>query len=208
MQLRHATALTSVEYITEQAWRTASLERCPLHPEGGCGLARHTTYARVEPAGMQVARYYCPNGHTTFSLLPDCLASRLSSTLAEVEQVVVAAEAAPSLEQAAVQLRPDIETQGGVRWVRRRLGPVRIALLALATLLPEALGGAGVPTLTALGVTLGPELPALVRLRELAGAQLRSLPPPLGLGPRTEPRRSHRHAFQHEAGPDPPGGRR
>lgn len=208
MQLRHATALTSDEYITEQAWRTATLERCPLHPEGGCGLSRHTAYERVEPAGMQVARYYCPKGHTTFSLLPDCLASRLSSTLVEVEQVVVTAEAAPSLEQAAVQLRPDIETQGGVRWVRRRLGPVRIALLAIATLLPETLGSAGVPTLTGLGVTLGPEIPALVRLRELAGAQLRSLPPPLGLGPRTEPRRSRRHAFQHEAGPDPPGARR
>jgi hypothetical protein len=208
VQLRHRTALTSDEYVSEQAWRTATLESCPLHPEGGCGLARHTAYARVEPAGMHVARYYCPTAHTTFSLLPDCLASRLSSTLAEVERVVVVAEAAPSLEQAAVELRPDIETQGGVRWLRRRLGPVRVALLALATLLPEVLGGDGVPTLTALGVTLGAEIPALVRLRELAGAQLRSLPPPLGLGPRSEPRRARRHAFQHEAGPDPPDGRR
>lgn len=208
MQLRQATALTSDEYVTEQAWRTATLEGCPLHPEGGCGFARHTAYERVEPPGMQVARYYCPKGHTTFSLLPDCLASRLSSTLAEVEEVVVAAEAAPSLEQAAVELRPDIETQGGVRWVRRRLGPVRIALLAVATLLPEVLGGDGVPTLTALKATLGGEVPALVRLRELAGVQLRSLPPPLGLGPRTERRRSRRHLFQHEAGPDPPGDRR
>jgi hypothetical protein len=206
VQLRHATTLTSEEYVTEQAWRTATLERCPLHLEGGCGLAPHTTYERVEPAGMQVARYYCAKGHTTFSLLPDCLASRLPSTLAEVERVVVAAEAAPSLEQAAVELRPDIETQGGVRWVRRRLRPVRIALLAMATLLPGVLGGAGVPTLTALQARLGTEIPALVRLRELAGAQLRSLPPPLGLGPRTERRRSRRHAFQHEAGPDPPGG--
>lgn len=208
MQLRHATALTSAEYITEQAWRTATLESCPLHPEGGCGLARHTTYARVEPAGTQVARYYCRKGHTTFSLLPDCLASRLPSTLAEVEQVVITAEAAPSLEHAAVELRPDIETQGGVRWVRRRLVPVRIALLAIATLLPEVVGGHGVPTLTALKATLGAEIPALVRLRELTSVQLRSLPPPLGLGPRTEPRRSRRHAFQHEAGPDPPGDRR
>ena len=157
---------------------------------------------------MQVARYYCPKGHMTFSLLPDCLASRLSSTLAEVEEVVVTAEAAPNLEQAAVELRPDIETQGGVRWVRRRLGPVRIALLAIATLLPAVVGGDGVPTLTALGVRLGVEIPALVRLREIAGVQLRSLPSPLGLGPRTEPRRSRLHAFQHEAGADPPGRRR
>jgi len=157
---------------------------------------------------MQVARYYCPKGRTTFSLLPDCLASRLSSTLEEVERVVITAEAAPSLEQAAVKLRPDIETQGGVRWVRRRLGPVRVALLALATLLPEVIGGDGVPTLKALGARLGGEVAALVRLRELAGAQLRSLPSPLGFGPRPEPRRSRLEAFQHEAGADPPGGRR
>ena len=153
---------------------------------------------------MRVARFYCPKGRTTFSLLPDCLASRLSSTLAEVEQVVLAAEAAPSLEHAAEQLRPDIETQGGVRWVRRRLGPVRVALLALATLLPVALGTAGVPTLTAVQASLGGASLVLVQLREIAGVQLRSLPPPLGLGPRTEPRRSRRNAFQHETGPDPP----
>src|SRR5215813_2143055 len=74
VQLRHPTALTSDQYVTEQAWRTATLERCPLHPEESCGFARHTTYSRVEPPGMQVARYYCRRGHTTFSLLPDCLA--------------------------------------------------------------------------------------------------------------------------------------
>lgn len=156
---------------------------------------------------MRVARFYCPTGRTTFSLLPDCLASRLSSTLAEVEQVVLVAEAAPTLEQAAVQLRPDIETQGGVRWVRRRLGPVRVALLALATLLPLVLGVLGEPpTLAAAQATAGK--PVLVRLRDLAGEQLRSLPPPLGLGPRTAPRRSRQNVFQHETGPDPPGGHR
>lgn len=207
MQLRHATALTSEQYATQQAWRTATLERCPLHALGGCGLARHTPYARVEPPGMLVCRYYCPTGHTTFSLLPDCLASRLSSTLPEVAEVVMAAEASPSLEAAAKQLRPDIETQGGVRWIRVRLAPIRIALLALATLLPDALSG-GVPTLTAFAAALDAPTSALAELRELAGEQLRSLPPPLGLGPRTQPRRSRQHAFQHEAGADPPGGRR
>jgi hypothetical protein len=206
VQLRHRTALTSDQYVIQQAWRTATLEHCPLHPEGGCGLARHTTYARVEPPGMQVARYYCSKGHTTFSLLPDCLASRLSSTLAEVEQVVVAAEQAPSIEQAAVELRPDIEMQGAVRWLRRRLGPVRVALLAIVTLFPLTLWGIGVPTLTQVRSVLGG--PALARLREVAGVQLRSLPPPLGLGPRTHPRRSRRDRFQHEAGADPPWDRR
>jgi len=155
---------------------------------------------------MQVARYYCAKGHTTFSLLPDCLASRLSSTLAEVEQVVVVAEGAPSLEQAAAEVRPDIEMQGAVRWLRRRLGPVRVALLAIVTLLPLTLWAAGVPTLTQVRSVLGG--PTLARLREIVGAQLGSLPPPLGLGPRTRPRRSRQDRFQHEAGADPPGDRR
>jgi hypothetical protein len=42
---------------------------------------------------MQVARWYCPTGHTTFSLLPDCLASRLSGTLDADEEVVAAVDA-------------------------------------------------------------------------------------------------------------------
>lgn len=198
--------MTSEEYVTEQGWRTATLERCPLHPRG-CDLARHTPYARVEPAGMRVARFYCRAGHTTFSLLPDCLASRLSSTLSEVERVVVAAEGAASLEEAAAKLRPEIETQGGVRWVRRRLGPVRVALLAIATLLPERIGNVGSPTLAGVAAKLGSARPALVDLREIASAHLRSLPPPLGFGPRTVPRRSRQNVFQHEAGADPPRGR-
>ena len=206
MQLRHATALTSDQYVTQQAWQTASLERCPLHPQGGCGFAKHTAYRRVEPPGMQVARYYCPTGHATFSLLPDCLASRLSSTLAEVEQVVVVAERAPTVEQAAGQLRPDIEMQGAVRWVRRRLGPVRVALLAIVTLMAPSFGNVA-PTIAGLQTALGSG-PVLVRLRDVAGIQLRSLPPPLGLGPRSRPRRSRPNAFQHEAGADPPGSRR
>lgn len=155
---------------------------------------------------MQVARYYCPTGHTTFSLLPDCLASRLSSTLAEVEQVVVVAEKAPTVEQAARQLRPDIQTQGAVRWLGRRARPVRVALLAMVTLMAPTLGNV-TPTLTALRAALGTET-VLAGLRDVAGTQLRSLPPPLGFGPRTQPRRSPEYAFQHEAGADPPRERR
>jgi hypothetical protein len=154
---------------------------------------------------MRVARYYCAAGRRTFSLLPDCLASRLSSTLAEVEQVVIAVEAAPTLAQAAVKLRPDIGMQGALRWVRRRLRPVRVALLAIATLLPGALSETGVPPLGAVQAKLG--RPALVALRGVAAPWLRSLPPPLGFGPRTRGRRSHRRGLQHETGPDPPGNR-
>ena len=73
--------------VRAQAWRDASLERCPNHPHGGCSFARHGTYARKTPRGTRIARWYCPESHTTFSLLPDCLAARLPGTLDEVEQV-------------------------------------------------------------------------------------------------------------------------
>ncbi|MCC6338013.1 MAG: hypothetical protein IT380_28975 [Myxococcales bacterium] len=129
--------------------------RCPEHPEGGCGFARHTAYARVEPPGMWIARWYCPEAHLTFSLLPDCLASRLSSTLGEVEDVADAVEQrAGSLEAVAEQLRPDIEAQGAVRWVRRRVAAVAVALKALKGLLPDVLGSVA-PTLVEVRAALG-----------------------------------------------------
>ena len=94
-------SVTSEGYVTEQGWRTATLERCPLHREGGCGLARHGSYPRVRPAGIRVARFWCPKAGVTISLLPDFLASRLSGTLAELEAVVEVAEGARSEEAAA-----------------------------------------------------------------------------------------------------------
>jgi hypothetical protein len=112
VQLRYETGLTSDEYVSRQAWRKASLPRCPNHPWGGCSLARHGTYRRKTPAGTQIARWYCAESHTTFSLLPDCLAARLPGTLDELESIVAAAEQAPSLEAAANVLRLDIELPG------------------------------------------------------------------------------------------------
>ena len=38
----------------------------PNHPHGGCSLARHGTYARKTPRGARIARWYCPESHTTF----------------------------------------------------------------------------------------------------------------------------------------------
>jgi hypothetical protein len=115
VQLRFETSFTSKEYVTHQAWRDATLERCPLHPAGGCSFARHGTYERVNPPGTQVPRWYCPEGHCTFSLLADCFAARLSGSLQEVEAVVVAAEQAASREAAADELRLDIELPGALR---------------------------------------------------------------------------------------------
>ena len=51
--------------------------------------------------GTRIARWYCPESHTTISLLPDCLAARLPGELDELEAVVAHAEQATSLGAAA-----------------------------------------------------------------------------------------------------------
>jgi hypothetical protein len=204
--VRYATTLTSEQYVTQQAWRTASLERCPLHPEGGCGLGGHGSYRRVRPAGVRVARLRCPKAGVTISLLPDFLAARLSGTLAEVEQAVEVAEGAGSREQAAGQVRRADE-EGAVtlpsalRWLRRRLAPVRAALLALVTLLPELSGCA--PTLAAVRERLEVR-EALVALRALAEGVLPALAAPLGFRARAARVTRAPPEPPHEVGPDPP----
>lgn len=203
VQLRFRTGLCSEEYVKQKAWLSASLERCPLHPEGGCGFARHTPYARVEPPGALIARWYCPAGQTTFSLLPDCLASRLSSTLAEVEQVAAKVESSDeAVEAIAAKLRPDIGQQGAVRWVRRRMMAAAVALLAAKGLRPELLAGAR-PTIESFRAALGVEhvLPAL---RELVDSQLPALPAPVGFRPREHPDESGVRRRQQGTGADPP----
>jgi len=203
VQLRHPTKLTSEEYVKQEAWRSASLEQCPLHPEGGCGLARHTPYARVEPAGMWISRWYCAEGQTTFSLLPDCLASRLSSTLTAVEEVARAVEEREgSVEEVAQRLRPEIGVQGALRWVRRRVVAARQALSALKGLRPDLLAEVA-PTLVAVGAALSLKA-VLVAVRELSGAQLSSLSPCVGLGPRPERGDKGRSHRQQGTGADPP----
>jgi hypothetical protein len=203
VQLRFECSLTGGEYVSEEGWRNASLPRCPLHPQGGCGFARHGTYARVSPPGTRVARWYCPAGHRTFSLLPDCLAARLSGTLAEVEAVVRAVEQAPGLEAACGQLRLDIELPGAQRWVRRRVQAVHASLHLLRGLLPERF--AHCPTsVTAFARHLGAG-EVLGALRDIAAAFLQRLPPPLGFFPRHPPGGGRGRARQHRVGADPPG---
>jgi hypothetical protein len=135
VQLRDPSPLTSEAYVAQQAWRHARLTQCPRHPAGGCGFARHGTYARRRPAGMRIARHYCPTAQETFSLLPDCLASRFPGARSTPSKRVVAqVESARSIEAAADALRPDIVLPSAVRWVRRRLTLVRATLLAVVTL--------------------------------------------------------------------------
>ena len=202
MQLRFECSLTGEGYVRQEAWRDASLPRCPLHPKGGCGFARHGTYERVSPPGTLIARWYCPAGHRTFSLLPDCLAARLSGTLSEVEAVVRAAEQAAGLEAACNELRLDIELPGALRWIRRRVQGVHASLHLLKGLLPE-LFAACPATLTAFAAHLGVG-EVLGALRQIAAAFLRRLPAPLGFVPRRTPGGGRDHARQHRVGADPP----
>lgn len=206
MQLRYKTGLTSEEYVSRQGWRDASLSRCPLHPGGGCGFARHGTYSRCDPPGTRIARWYCPQGHRTFSLLPDCLAARLAGTLAAVEGVVLAVEQATSLEAAADQLRPEVELPGAIRWTRRRVRRVHAALRVLRGLDPVRFEGWPL-TLGAWRMRLG-LAPVLPTLRAIAADYLHELPAPLGLRPLPDIGGESPPPAQHPMGPDPPRGLR
>jgi hypothetical protein len=202
VQLRFTCDLTGEEYVNQQGWQDATLQCCPLHPQGGCRFARHGTYERLSPPGTLIARWYCPEGHRTFSLLPDCLAARMPGTLAEVEEVVRAVEQAPSLEAACADQRPEIELPGVLRWVRRRVQPVQTALSLIKGLLPERFAACA-PTLSAFALCLGRD-GVLVALREIAAPYLTSLPAPLGFQPRDVQGGERLERAQHAAGPDPP----
>lgn len=204
VQLRFKTDLTGEQYVTQSAWLEASLPGCPLHPRGGCGFARHGTYPRASPAGALIARWYCPLGHRTFSLLPDCLAARLPGTLAELERIVERVERASSMEAAADGMRTDIELPGALRWIRRRVKATHRSLHLLKGLLPDPLA-AWSPTVSAFrqGLAVDELLP---RLREIADTHLPLLPPPLGFRPPPLAGGDPHSALQHDMGPDPPRG--
>ena len=182
MQLRYQTGLTGEQYVSDEAWREARLDRCPNHPSGECSFARHGVYERRTPAGTLIARWYCRESHQTFSLLPDCLAARLPGTLRRLEEVVAHAEQAPSLMKAADQIRRDgVQLAGAMRWVRRRVRLVQRVLRVVIGLLPRQLAGCRVE-ITACRQRLGTET-VLVSLRSLTERWLADLAAPLGFRP-------------------------
>ena len=203
MQLRYKTGLTGEQYVRAQAWRAARLERCPNHPHGGCSLARHGTYTRKTPRGTRIARWYCPESHTTISLLPDCLAARLPGELDELEAVVAHAEQAPSLAAAANALRRDaVELPGAMRWVERRVRLVHHVVSIVIGLLPEPLARC-IAEMGAVRARLETEA-ALRALRTLVAQQLPVLPAPLGFHPHRLGATNRTRARQHKMGSDPP----
>ena len=157
----------------------------------------------MDPPGTKIARWYCPQGHCTFSLLPDHLAARFPGTLSEIEAVVAAVERAPSVEAAANALRrDDVTLTTALRWVRRRVRLVHTVLVVVASLLPELCLGCS-PTVQSFRSRLACE-PVLVRLRGLTAVHLQGLPRPLGFRPRGSGGGGRKSTFQQHKGPDPP----
>lgn len=207
VQLRWKLGLTSEEYVSQEAWCSATLDRCPLHPKGGCGFHRLGTYGRAEPDGARVPRWYCPKRKQTFSLLADCFAARLPGSLRDIELVVDAVERLGAVEAAAHVVRGhDVLLPGAIRWTRRRLNAVRMTLVTLIGLMPERFLRCE-PTLASFRRALGVEL-VLPALREIAADHLAALPPPVGFAPHRRRVSRHKKGSQHSTGPDPPRSKR
>ena len=190
VQLRFAIEVTLEQYVAQEAWLTASLEHCPEHPSGGCGFASHGTYRRKWPIPCEVARWYCPTGGVTYSLLPDCLAARMTGTLEQAQQAAVAVDDGVPLQQAADRLRPPdedpnaIEPASAVQWMKRRHAAVLAGLLAVAGLMPEF--AATPATVDAFTGRLGTAM-VLIALRKVAAAHLQQVPAPIGFRSRSAP---------------------
>jgi hypothetical protein len=123
--------------------------------------------------------------------------------MVEMEQVVAAAEEAPSVEAAAEKLQPKTaDLPSAVRWVRRRVRGVHAALGCLVGLMPALFAGCE-PSVHAFREALGVAW-VLPVLREKAEPYLAQLPPPLGFGPQPMRRLLRPGAGQHYSGPDPP----
>ena len=204
MQLLYPIGLTGKQYVKARAWEYASLPVCPNHPHGGCSFAHHGTYARKTPRGCRVARWYCPESHMTFSLLPECLPARLPGTRRRLEEVVAEAERASSLAAVANAVRPDaVHLPGAMRWVRRRVERVHNALDVVRGMRPDLLGGCPAEV-AAVRVRLETSI-ALVVLRGALAEPLAAVPAPLGFYPHGLGVRNGRARIQQPKGPDPPG---
>jgi hypothetical protein len=131
------------------------------------------------------------------------LAARFPGTLAEIERVVEAVEAEPSLEAAAEVLRADpISLPSALRWIRRRVVPVRALLAVVIAMFPaEFLGCA--PRIAPLRERLG-RIGLLGSLRERAALHLQMLSSPLGFRHRGDRSGNPSRRTQQPMGPAPP----
>ncbi|MFZ5776037.1 MAG: hypothetical protein ACOY3Z_11195 [Thermodesulfobacteriota bacterium] len=201
MQLRYPTDLSAEEFARQPPEEYDTyLSRCPLHPQGGCGYARHGTYPRKSPQFLAVPRWYCRLGRKTFSLLPDCLTARLPGSLDEAEAVVKAVEEGADWQAIANKHHPHAEPPGSIRWVKRRVVYVRQAVVTSVGLL----GLAAAPTVTAVKAALGVDR-VLVHLRQRLSEHLQHLPAILGFFPRLFRQPENQAVFQHRTALGPSG---
>jgi hypothetical protein len=173
LQILLRTQSTVEAYIANREWHDAGLSACPLHPSGGCSFSRHGSYARVTPRGLRIARWYCPEGSQTFSLLPDFLAARLPGLLDTIQTCVAVVQSARSMEAAADLVRgPEVTLAGAIRWLRRRVQAIRTGIAAVVDLMPE------------LPVDIGIGQTGFLRglRRSLPMTVLTHVPAPLGFG--------------------------
>jgi len=190
VQLLYKWNQTLKQYVAQQGWKSATLLSCPLHPEGGCSLQRWGTYTRLIPTKCKIARYYCRESRTTFSLLPDFFAARMPGTLKQAQQAAQGVERAKaktdgSLEKQAELVRQlsenddPIEPRSAVAWMQRRYRAVSRGLAVVVTLLPMVFGGCE-PTMTSVGRVLDNTDTVLVQVRHLAQDKLGQIPSPIG----------------------------
>ncbi len=207
IQVRFNTDLTATDYVKTRGWQKASQPECPFHPDRGCKLVGHGTYARKTPDGARVRRYRCRKSGTTVSMLPDCLAANQTGTLDEWEREAGVAAKAATLQAGADKLLPGVHIKpaGAQRWVSRRRWRIRFILQTLVTLSPNRFGGLE-PHLEAFSGALGSDT-VPVRLRAEAASRLHKLPAPLGFlrFRNTSPSRAP-PIRQHATGLDPPPG--
>jgi len=182
LQIPLRTSSTVEDYVTTQEWRRAHLSCCPLHPGDGCSLHRHGSYARLTTPGVRIARWYCPQGRMTFSLLPDFLAARLPGLLATIERAVAVTASIKSMEAAADVLRgPEVDLPGAVRWLRRRITAVRRSMTALKWVTPSLARNFGVAPDALECAATEDDTPILTKLRRaLPSSALNCIPAPLG----------------------------
>ena len=205
MQLLWNLSLSGEDYVTTQAWRKAELDCCPEHPGGGCGFVRNGTYRRKTRWGdARIPRWYCPDAHKTWSLLPRCFSAQLPGTLDELEAAALAAETEPSLRAAAECARPGhvITEAANRRWLKHRRDLVASCLTTVITLLPDLFVGC-TPSVRSLRAHLGVGR-LLFELRGHAAAHLQHLASPLGFAVRINPVPISDRVNQHMMGPDPP----
>jgi hypothetical protein len=191
MQVLDRNACAADAYVAQRQWERTVLCRCPFHPEGGCGVERLGSYPRVRPAGVRVARFWCPREGASVSILPAFLAARLMGTLDEVEAAADAVSATGSVARATDVVHPPdapvpLSYDAAIASVRRRVRAVRAVLLAAITLLPARFAGLA-PTLVAFRERLGVSR-VLVTLRTLAEPIMSALPVPLGVHHRSSRR--------------------